>query len=102
MLVQILMLTLVVVGTLIYGYRVYIIAEFYKKTGRMPKGKHSTSNLIFGALAFGMIVYLWNELNWPAYVLLLFGLGLLFKLSTDFYYTHAQLYRLSRHSEPAA
>ena len=100
MLVQILMLTLVVVGTLIYGYRVYIIAEFYKKTGRMPKGKHSTSNLIFGALAFGLLVYLWNNLNWEWYVLPLFAIALSLKLWIDFYYTHAQLYRLNGHSEP--
>ena len=47
-----------------------------------------------------MIVYLWNELNWSGYILLFRGLAMLLKLSTDYYYTNAQLFRHNRHSEP--
>lgn len=102
MLIQIMMLVLVAIGLIIYIYRFRIIMQCYKKTGNLPAGRHSISNLIFAVLAFVLLVLIWNNLSWEWYVLPLFAAALMLKLWIDYYYTPAQLFMSGRQVETAA
>ncbi|MCH8558177.1 MAG: hypothetical protein LAT84_10155 [Balneolia bacterium] len=99
--VQIVMLILVAIGLVIYIYRLGVISQYYRKNGQLPEGRHSVSNLVFAAMAFVLIVFIWNNLSWAWYMLPLFGAALSIKLWIDFYYTPAALYISGRHAEPA-
>ncbi len=98
--VQTVILVMVALGLVYYLYRAHIIWAFYQEKGRLPSGRHSTSNLFFAGIALILFFYLWLQSGWPWYMLPAFIFALLLKLYVDFYYTQAQVF-ISQKKSPA-